>query len=127
MSPFRRKVLVVEDDPAMREILASALHSWGYTVEVVSDGTEALKRVRRHPPPNVILLDLLLPTMSGWEVATELSKSDRLSRIPLVIVSAYVTAKASTLPSAAAYLGKPLDLLRLRQVLEEACPVKRRK
>lgn len=126
MRSRRHKILVVEDDPAMREILATVLRSWGYAVEAVSDGTEALERARRHPLPSAVLLDLVLPTMSGWEVAAEFKKSDALSRIPLVVTSVLVNANARFLPAADAYFGKPLNLAELQRVLNKLCSCDRR-
>lgn len=125
MRSHHHKILVIEDDPAMREMLATVLRSWGYAVEAVSDGTKALERARRHPPPSAVLLDLVLPTISGWEVAAEFKKSDGLSHVPLVVISIFVNAKARLLPAADAYFGKPLNLKKLQRVLNELCSCNR--
>jgi len=113
-------VLLIEDDTETREQLTDILRLWGYVVETAGDGEEALELVRRHPLPHVLLVDLLLPRMSGWEFIAEINKSDRLSRIPLVVVSGHIK-EARLLPPADAHLGKPLDLARLHRLLDRLC------
>lgn len=121
MRSQRHTIVVVEDDPAMSEEVSSALSGWGYVVDVTSDGPEALERIRRHPPPRAVLLDLVLPSMSGWEVVAELKKSERLANIPVVVISAFVSTGTNALPAADAYFGKPLDLMALERVLRSLC------
>jgi two-component system response regulator (stage 0 sporulation protein F) len=121
MNQRNRKVLLVEDNSETRELLTNLLRSWGYTVEAVSDGLEALDAARKHPPPCAVLLDLLLPVMSGWEVAAELRKRENLSRVPVVVVSGCVGEKDSMLPPAHAHLAKPIDVGSLRRILGEIC------
>lgn len=114
------KVLLIEDDSETREQLTHILRLWGYSVETAADGEEALERVRRDPLPQVLLVDLLLPRMSGWEFIAEINKSDRLSRIPLVVVSGLIK-ETKLLPPADAHLGKPLDLPLLQKLLDRLC------
>lgn len=116
----RCTVLLVEDDSATREQLSEILRQWGYIVETAADGEEALELVMRDPVPHVLLVDLLMPRMSGWELIAEINKSERLSRIPLVVVSGYGT-DTRLLPPADAHLAKPLDLGRLQRLLDRLC------
>jgi len=118
------KVLLVEDDGDTREQLTDILRLWGYVVETATDGEEALERVRQHPLPHVLLVDLLMPRMSGWELIAEINKSERLSSIPLVVLSGCVE-ETSFLPPADAHLPKPLDLARLHQLLDQLALLRR--
>ncbi|HEX6995634.1 MAG TPA: response regulator [Gammaproteobacteria bacterium] len=116
----RCRVLLVEDDCATREQLSEVLRLWGYTVDTAADGEEALNLVQRNPPPHVLLVDLLMPRLSGWELIAEIKKNERLSRIPLVVVSG-CSQDERLLPPADAHLGKPLDLGRLHELLGRLC------
>lgn len=119
MCQTNRKVLLVEDDPDTREQLSNLLQLWGYVVHAANDGIEALEVVRRHPPPCLVLLDLFLPKMSGWEVVAEFQKSQQLSAIPLIVVSG--CGEDRLLPPADAHFSKPLDLRRFHSVLTSLC------
>ena len=93
-------VLVVDDDPYIREALAEVLEDEGYRVATARDGEEALERLGREPLPALILLDLRMPGMSGWEVRRRLLEVPALARIPVVLLSA-----DSRLEEAEAVLG----------------------
>ena len=62
----RKSILVVEDDAATRDAVALVLEDEGYSVTGVANGQEALHHLRQTPPPNLILLDLMMPVMNGW-------------------------------------------------------------
>lgn len=83
-----KHVLVVDDEPNVREYLASILRDAGFAVRTAADGIEALAMIREHPP-DFISLDLVMPRMSGHKLLYELRKDRRLSRIPVVIVTAH--------------------------------------
>jgi CheY-like chemotaxis protein len=82
-----RQVLVVEDDDDIRELLAALLMDAGYEVQTASNGLEAL-RAALASPPDVIVLDLMMPVMNGWEFLRAQGSDPRLARIPVVAVSA---------------------------------------
>jgi CheY-like chemotaxis protein len=105
-------VLVVDDDRAIRESLGDVLSAEGYRVLFAENGAQALE-VLRASRPTVVLLDLMMPVMSGWEVLDEMQSTDDLSRIPVVVVSAMCA------PGAAAFIEKPVDLRRLLRVVGE--------
>src|SRR5512132_4086682 len=88
--PPGRWVLVVEDDAALREALSDALRDEGFTVTAAADGREALDllRVTASPNPSVILLDLAMPRMNGWQFRAEQQTDDRIAAIPIVVLSA---------------------------------------
>jgi CheY-like chemotaxis protein len=98
---------VVDDDQAIREVIAEVLRDEGYEVVCAENGIQALDALRRDHRPNLVLLDLMMPVMSGWEVLEELQADDQLSRIPVVVVSAMHA------PGVREHLAKPIDLDRL--------------
>ncbi len=104
-------VLVVEDDRILRETLALALRDEGYVVYEAADGKQALAQLATPPPPALILLDLVLPEMDGFELRAHLQADERLARIPVIIVSAHpnLDGEARRL-GAVDHLSKPIDL-----------------
>lgn len=117
-----RAVLIVDDDEDIRQILADILRSEGYDSAMAADGREALQYLERHPPPCTILLDLMMPVMDGWEFARAARANPKFAEIPIIIMSAHVSARqASTTLSAYAFLEKPLDMDRLLGLVEKAC------
>lgn len=89
MTDVRAKtVLVVDDEPNVRDYLADILRDAGFTVVTAADGVEALALIRERPP-DFISLDLVMPRMSGHKLLYELRKDRELSRIPVVIVTAH--------------------------------------
>jgi CheY-like chemotaxis protein len=104
-------VLVVDDDVEIRETLSALLKHEGYTVLSAENGVQALDHLHRDHP-NCMLLDLMMPVMSGWEVLEEIQANDSLSYIPVVVVSAMCA------PGAKACLQKPVDLDELLEVVD---------
>jgi two-component system response regulator MprA len=98
-------VLLVDDDEDIRESLAYVLQAEGYRVELASNGQEALERLHSGPAPSVVVLDLMMPVMSGWRFLEELSALQ--STVPVLVVSAAVPPKPA---GVAGCLGKPFDL-----------------
>jgi CheY-like chemotaxis protein len=121
-SGFKGSVLVVDDDEDIRHILSDILRAEGYASAAASDGKEALEFLGKHPPPSVILLDLMMPVMDGWEFSRRLRADERLSGIPVIVMSAHVSARqASSTLAAYAFLEKPLDMDRLLKLVGETC------
>jgi len=81
------KILIVEDDPDIRELLRFNLEKAGYTLFLAEDGEKALTLARKHSP-DIILLDLMLPGVDGLEVCRTLKKDPELQRIPVIMVTA---------------------------------------
>jgi CheY-like chemotaxis protein len=106
------RVLLVEDDDDMRMDLAELLRAEGFEVEVAAHGAEALAMLRTTDPPDVILLDLMMPTMDGWAFRAEQRADARLCAIPVLVLTAAALADIREL-GAAAYLSKPIQLERL--------------
>lgn len=106
-----RTVLVVDDQMPMRLQCRLALEAAGMRVTEAEDGVEALESIRRDPP-DLILLDIMLPGLSGWEVASELLHEPSTDRIPIVFISALSgTAERRQAADLGAfrYLTKPID------------------
>ncbi len=112
-----RAALVVEDDAAISDTLAEVLRVLGYEPSCCANGRDALERLRRGPRPDVILLDLRLPVMDGWEFRVEQRKDPDLASIPVVVLSADGAPKAAAI-DADAYLTKPVDFDRLAGTVE---------
>ncbi|WP_433934280.1 response regulator [Sorangium cellulosum] len=116
------RILVVEDDLDIRSILSQLLMFEGYDVEEAADGAEALALLRRDQAPALILLDLMMPVMDGWQLRAELQRDPALASIPVVIVSADVRAEqeASRL-RVAGLLKKPLQIEPLLELVHRIC------
>lgn len=96
MLPSTRKatILVVEDEPGLREMYRTSLMVAGYTVVAVEDGIDALRRIEAEPP-NLVVLDMALPRLGGREVQSELKSRPDTSHIPIVVVSGTDTRNLS--------------------------------
>ena len=84
-----RTILIVDDNTDSQQILSKILKSAGYQTVICADGQEAMKSIEAAPPA-LVLLDLMMPRMSGFEVVTRLQASPATRNIPVVVMSAYV-------------------------------------
>lgn len=104
-------ILVVDDDQCIREMLTDLLEDEGYSIRGAANGQEALTYLHTHATlPRLILLDLNMPIMSGWEFRAAQLQNTRLAAIPVVVISA--AGREDTLAarlSADRYLSKPLN------------------
>jgi CheY-like chemotaxis protein len=114
----RPAILLVEDDPDALEALGDLLESHGYAVTTARHGAEALERLGHSPLPRLILLDLLMPTMDGWEFRRRQKEDPRIAKIPVVVVSASSAAKPI---DADTVLRKPVDIDRLLDTIAKHC------
>jgi CheY-like chemotaxis protein len=115
-------VLIVEDEPDVRENLALLLELKGYRVITAGDGKQALDCIAEHGPPCLILLDLMMPVMDGWQVRAALLEDPILAEIPVVVVSGVVDADDAVRDlEAVAHLRKPIDLGKLYRVVSSYC------
>ncbi len=112
-----RKVLVVDDDQGIRELVATALSEEGYEVSGAADGAEALDRIAE-TQPDLILLDMRMPVMDGWEFARRY-RSVPAPHAPIVIVTAALdVAKDAKEIGADGFLAKPFQLDELVALVE---------
>ncbi len=104
-------VMLVEDDPDIRAMISQLLELEGYRVVAFANGVEALRELRAGLSPAVILLDLMMPVMNGWQFRAEQTQDPRLAAIPVVVISGdgRVSDKSPQV-EADGYLRKPIDL-----------------
>jgi two-component system, chemotaxis family, chemotaxis protein CheY len=114
-------ILIVEDDPDCLESLSEALRCGDYDVATARNGFEAMHYLETTNAPDLILVDLGLPVMDGWQLVREQQRRPTLAKIPVVLVSADpdVAERAAAL-AAAGYLRKPLDIDALLSVVGRA-------
>lgn len=110
-----RPVFVVEDDTDTRECLGDLLREEGYSVYTAANGLEALDMLARIPRPGLILLDLMMPVMNGWDFLDAIRKDRGAPEVPVVIVS------ACDAPPGVQVLRKPVSLDELLRVIERHC------
>jgi CheY-like chemotaxis protein len=115
-----KRILVVEDDASTREALAVLLEAQGYAVSRAANGREALDRLRGRERPHLILLDLMMPVMSGWEFCRRRQQDPALAAIPVVVVSGTKdAARSAAALGAAACLKKPVGFEELVEVVHQ--------
>ena len=115
-------VFIVDDDFGIRDAFREILEDEGYRVASAANGRAALEELRRCGPPCVILLDLMMPVMDGWQFRVEQQRDPQLAEIPVVVVSAdsQVKQKARAL-KAAGYLQKPIEMDTLLATIGHYC------
>lgn len=125
MASLRGPVLIVEDDPDIRESLQHFLESQGYPVCAASHGKEALELLGRAPRPAVVVLDMSMPVMDGHRLLTARKADALLRSIPVIILSAAMAgmnprdrALYATNLGVAAFLAKPTDPRQLLETVE---------
>ena len=114
-------ILVIDDDDDIRAVLAMVLDEAGFRVVTAANGREALEHLREDPQPDVILLDLMMPEMDGYQFRAEQQRDPALRAIPTLIVTAgTVTSRVEAL-GAEAILRKPVSLRRLVDTIRRFC------
>ena len=105
-----RTILAIDDDPDIRDLIAQTLADEGYNVVTSGDGRSAIDLATTNPPA-LILLDLMMPKVSGWQIMSSLKASPVSAEIPVILLSASRDLKqiAQDL-GASSYLAKPFDL-----------------
>ena len=103
-----QRILVIDDDFDIRQSLAEVLESENHTVLQASDGLEALEKLKDDLLPNLILLDLTMPRMNGWQFMDKCQKDPRCKKVPIVVISAVATKEAAQ--GAVDFIRKPVDI-----------------
>jgi len=119
-TPAHCPVLVIEDDEGLREMMAQLLTLEGFQTATVANGQEALAYLHASSKPEVILLDLMMPVMDGWEFRRHQQADPALADVPVIVLSALDQARAANV-EAAAVLKKPLDFDRLLDLVRQYC------
>lgn len=119
----RKRVLVIDDDMPLRGMLAAALRQHGFQVLLAGDGEEGQRALKIHDP-NVILLDLAMPKVNGWDFLQRLQETGHLGRVPIIVLSAHlhVDPQAVLQMGVAAILPKPFNLPELIDLIEHLSP-----
>ena len=115
-------VLVIDDDADLRESIGAALTAAGFAFDTASDGVDALRRLRGGTQPCVVLLDLMMPRMSGFEVRSAMKADPALASIPVVVVTgAGPLADRHAAALEAQILRKPVQLRDLLDAVTRHC------
>jgi len=112
-------VLIVEDDDDARHMLRDFLGAHGYEVHTSKNGKEALDALQRIGGPCLIVLDLVMPVMNGWQFLSELKRTKRAAESAVIVLSAVADReKHDGFPS----MDKPADFGKLLRLVNEYCP-----
>lgn len=103
----RQLVLIVDDEQDLLDVTRFVLEGEGFRVETAKNGADALAQLHAGTRPGLVLLDLMMPVMNGWEFLNELAKIPALSSIPIVVLTA---SGATKIPGTVEVLHKPIDL-----------------
>jgi signal transduction histidine kinase/CheY-like chemotaxis protein len=117
-------VLVVDDDPAVHDVLAATLGKEGYRITHAKDGIEALK-IMRADPPDIVTLDVMMPKMDGWSVLGVMKSEARLAHIPVIMLTIVDDRNLGFSLGASEYMTKPIDRNRLIALIQRFAASKR--
>lgn len=115
------KVLIVDDDPGVLEVLAMLLSDDGYRVATACNGQEALSYLAHDEPPALILLDIMMPVMDGYAFRAAQRANPDLSAIPVVVLSAGEKSERVTAMQPAGFLKKPFNIAALLALVSKYC------
>ena len=116
-----KKILIIEDENELCDLLGLRLERGGFEVIVANDGVEGLNKARLEKP-DLIILDLMLPKMHGEEVCKEVRRDARISEVPIIMLTAKCTDAdkvIGTVIGANVYIGKPFDGAKLMQAINK--------
>ncbi|MEO0560498.1 MAG: response regulator [Chloroflexota bacterium] len=113
-----KRILVVDDEGAIRQLLRQLLEAEGYTVLEAVDGVEAIKQIKQHSP-DLIILDVMMPNVNGFDVAAVLKGDPDTMRIPIIILSIVEDQERGYRLGVDRYLNKPIDTEKLMHEIEE--------
>jgi DNA-binding response OmpR family regulator len=119
----RKRILVIDDDLPLRGMLAAALRQAGFQVLLAGDGAEGHRALTIHKP-DVVILDLAMPNVNGWDLLQKLRESGHLGSLSIIVVSAHlhVDPQAILQMGVKAILPKPFNLPELIDIIEHLAP-----
>jgi DNA-binding response OmpR family regulator len=122
VADVKKSILVVDDDSSLTELLEMVLVDGGYGVTVVRNGRDAIISAVA-TPPDLVVLDILMPEMDGWETSKHLLSHERTAQIPIIFLTAKVSPEDQLrgwYSGCFAYLTKPFDIQELLEKVEQA-------
>ncbi len=119
----RKRILVIDDDLPLRGMLSAALRQHGFQVLLAGDGEEGQRALKIHHP-DVILLDLAMPKVNGWDFLQRLRETGHLGKVPVIVVSAHLRSDPQAIlqMGVSAILPKPFNLAELIDLIEHLSP-----
>jgi CheY-like chemotaxis protein len=120
MNEQKTTILVVDDAPANIQLLSGVLRE-KYKVKAATSGVKALAVSQKTPPPDLILLDIIMPELDGYEVCRQLKTNPATMDIPVVFITGNISSQDEQRGlemGAVAYLGKPIDSGKLLETVE---------
>jgi CheY-like chemotaxis protein len=117
------QILIAEDEPAIRNLLATILRRYRFTVTTASDGADALRQLEAGAQPDVLLLDLMMPNLSGRAVIAELEKRAHPLATRLIVLTAASDQELKDLPPTTRLVRKPFEIDRLLTAIRELAPL----
>jgi CheY-like chemotaxis protein len=115
MSAVEKLALVIEDDPAQQNIFSQAVKMAGFTVEAIGNGGDALERLKE-VVPQLVILDLHLPTVSGDEILAAIRADERLASVPVILATADPILAETLSDTSDLVLLKPISFNQLRDL-----------
>lgn len=113
-----KTIMIAEDDLDLREMLSDYLRDCGYAPVTAGNGQEAWDYLRHCGTPHLLILDLMMPGMNGWELRKQMLSDPALARIPVVVMTGVANAEAAAEEvKADAWLAKPFRMTALRDLL----------
>lgn len=122
MAHQHKPILVVEDNDDVRQALSVLLQLEGYSVQTATNGSEGLAKLREGPEPCLVILDLAMPSMDGYDFRRQQLQDERLAHIPTIVCSGdgRVADKATEL-GAVAFYKKPIEIDEFLQLVSAHC------
>jgi excisionase family DNA binding protein len=118
-------ILIVDDDDRLREYVKANLEMEGYTVREASNAEEGLEALEQGPPPDLILLDVMMPKIDGWEMLQRVQERHGVGTIPVIMFSGKVDEQSeadATARGARGFIGKPFDPAQLIESTKQLLP-----
>lgn len=118
-------IVVVEDDPDISEIVSGVLRSAGFEVSEAADGQQGLDRVDQIGRPCLVLLDLMMPVLSGGEFLDRFRRNEKYAAVPVVIMSAWAQEAEVVRDQSQGFLRKPFSSRALLETVHRFCAAPR--
>lgn len=118
----QKKIAIIDDDPDTRTTIEEVLKSQGHKIITINDGFKFFKKLNQGEKPHLILLDIMMPAMSGWEIQRRLKENPNWNQIPIIFVTGRTTdtAKEMCKKYGIDYIEKPFDIKDLKKKVNKA-------